>query len=1247
MPSSFFRRATGAVAAAATACALAVVPVTAASAAIVPEPIQHSADADARLSLTPISTFETGVFDESAAEIVAFHGNRLFVVNAQEGAVTVLGIGESAEMTELYKITSEGVANSVAVREDGLGVIAFENENKTANGHLLFFDATTETATVLGQVEVGALPDMVTFSPDGAYAVVANEGEPSEDFTRDPEGSIGVVSLPAVGTLAAPAQDDVRIADFHAFEEDGDLTLHPDVRVFGPTPHDDRPVSRNLEPEYVTVSGTTAYAVLQEANAVAVVDLPTATVTDIWPLGFQDHGEIPLDPSDRDDRAELRTYEGLFGIYMPDGIESYEVEGATYLVTANEGDAREWGDYAEATRVGSIARNGHGPVCDDSPLAPYLGNAHLGRLNVTIENGFDAERGCYEELYAFGSRSFSIWTADGEQVFDSGSQFEEILLEVAPEYFNSNHTEANLEGRSDDKGPEPENLAIGKVGDRTYAFIGFERVGGIIVYDITDPRDAQYVTYVNNRDFSVRGDLNDPATLSAAGDLGPEGVAFIPAAQSPTGEPLLAVGNEVSGTTTLFAIEDRLVNLQVLTINDFHGRLEQNLGSGEAGAAVLAGAVKQLREENPNTIFVHSGDNIGASTFTSFISQDEPTIEALVAAGLELGAVGNHEFDQGWDDLTGRVTESFGSPDFNLGANVYWKGTTDPALPEYAVREVGGVDIAFIGLVTPSTGTLVSPAGISEIEFGDMLEAADRAADEITSEGLADIIVLLVHEGSAAANCTAVAADASDYGTLIREASADIDAIVSGHTHQRYACDIAGPDGVERPVIQAHQYGTTLGQLDIVADRSTGELVSISADLLPLVVEGAAAYPADPEVAQIVADAVAIADVEGAVVIGKITESITRATTPTGTEDRGAESTLGNLLADIYLWATSNESYAGTPAQLALMNPGGIRADLHPGPDGDITYRDVATVQPFANTLMTLPLTGAQIKQILEEQWQPDGAARAYLHLGVSEGFSYVYDASAPRNQRIVSMTLNGEEIAPTDEIVVVTNSFLAAGGDNFFTFAQATRTDTGQVDLEATVRYFQAHPVVEPAPLGRAVAADGEPGPVDPGQPGEPGGPTPPPAPGGQDPAPQDPGALPTTGGTPDPRLLDDSNRGAADIRSVSGQQVTVYVGSAYAGQTVYAWLFSEPVYLGAHVVTEEGTITVTLPAGVTGDHRIAVYDAEGNIIGWTEISIPADRLAATGAAQLPLGIAFAGATLLVAGGLLQVLRRRQRSIA
>ncbi|MCF2573132.1 choice-of-anchor I family protein [Brevibacterium sp. UCMA 11754] len=536
-----------------------------ASAAEVAEPISHSAP-DASLDLGFLGSHGTGQFDESAAEITAVHGDTAFTVNAEAATVDIIDISDPAKPEKTGAITGSGVANSIAVRDDGLGVIALENEDKTAPGSLMFFDATTTSATVLGTVPVGSLPDMVALTPEGAHAFVANEGEPSEDFATDPEGSVAVVDLPA--EVAAPKESDVHTADFRDFEEGGSKTLHDEVRVFGPKPHEDLPISRNLEPEYITVAGDKAYATLQEANAIAVVDIATAEVTDVLPLGFKDHGQAGngLDASDSDPEdapeTNIAEHPGLKGVYMPDTISSFSSGGTDYLVTANEGDSREWGDFVDAARVKDLGEDDLAPVCENSPLAGQLGDEALGRLNIITDLGLNESGDCYEELYAFGTRSFSVWTTDGALVADSGDSFEQLTAEAIPDFFNSNHSESNREGRSDDKGPEPEALTVGEVGETTYVFVGFERVGGIAAFDLSDPTNPRFVTYFNNRDFSVSvedeiEDASDPeALLSKAGDLGPEGIAFLGADESPTGEAALVVGNEVSGTTSLYSVTD-------------------------------------------------------------------------------------------------------------------------------------------------------------------------------------------------------------------------------------------------------------------------------------------------------------------------------------------------------------------------------------------------------------------------------------------------------------------------------------------------------------------------------------------------------------------------------------------------------------------------------------------------------------------------------------------------------------------
>ncbi|MDH6182559.1 2',3'-cyclic-nucleotide 2'-phosphodiesterase (5'-nucleotidase family)/putative cell wall-binding protein [Microbacteriaceae bacterium SG_E_30_P1] len=512
------------------------------------------------------------------------------------------------------------------------------------------------------------------------------------------------------------------------------------------------------------------------------------------------------------------------------------------------------------------------------------------------------------------------------------------------------------------------------------------------------------------------------------------------------------------------------VTVDLLSINDFHGRLEAS--SPIAGAAVLAGMVDSYRAANPNTLFVGAGDLIGASTFTSFIQQDEPTIEALNVMGLDTSSFGNHEFDHGVDDVVNRI-EPLTDWDY-LAANLYQKGTSTPAFPEYFVQDFGGVSVGFVGAVTEELPSLVSPAGIASIDVGPVVPAVNRVADQLSdgnpANGEADVVILLVHEGAATTNI-ASATDDSPFGRIVTGANANVDAIISGHTHLAYnhTVPIPGTDKT-RPVISSGQYGEKFAHSAIQIDPDSGEIVSFTTEIKNLF----GAYAPNAEVAQIVADAVAVARERGSVKLGDITADLNRGVQSGGAENRGAESTLGNFVADVQLWATEDSG-----SQIAFMNPGGLRADLkyaiNPTTPGDgtgvVTYSEGAAVQSFANTLVTKDMTGNQIKLVLEQQWQPSGAARPFLKLGISEGLTYTYDATAAAGSRITQVWLDGTPLDPTATYRVTMNSFLASGGDNFGAFAQGTNpADSGKVDLQSMVEYFEEFPVVSPDYTQRAV---------------------------------------------------------------------------------------------------------------------------------------------------------------------------------
>lgn len=498
------------------------------------------------ITLSPMGSYATGIYEQSAAEIVTHDPKtqQLFVVSAAQDAVNFLDVRDPNHPTLVRSVdlSSYGSPNSVAFYRNLLAVAVEDGTDKTNPGKVVFLDTQ---GRVLNAVTVGALPDMLTFTPNGQYVMVANEGEPNDAYSRDPEGSISIIPVHKTGIdkIHRLRDADVVHARFTQFNSQAASLKASGVRIYGPG----STVAQDLEPEFITVSddSKTAFVTLQENNAYATVDIRSGKVTRITPFGFKDHrlAANALDASDRDNAINIANWP-VFGMYQPDAIASYKVKGKTYLVTANEGDSRAYTGFNEETRVGSLSLD---PTAFPN-AATLKTNANLGRLRVTNSLGDTDNDGDYDALYAFGGRSFSIWTEAGQLVFDSGSALEQITAAALPDFFNVSNNNNTKDDRSDDKGPEPEDVELGEIDGRTYAFIGLERVGGVIVYDITVPTAPTFIQYVNHRDFT------QPVGPGAK-DLAPEGLKFVSAKDSPTGKPLLITANEVSGTTTIFEIK--------------------------------------------------------------------------------------------------------------------------------------------------------------------------------------------------------------------------------------------------------------------------------------------------------------------------------------------------------------------------------------------------------------------------------------------------------------------------------------------------------------------------------------------------------------------------------------------------------------------------------------------------------------------------------------------------------------------
>lgn len=733
----------------------------------------------------------------------------------------------------------------------------------------------------------------------------------------------------------------------------------------------------------------------------------------------------------------------------------------------------------------------------------------------------------------------------------------------------------------------------------------------------------------------------------------------------------------------------KTVNL--LNINDFHGRIDSN-------TVKFAGTIEKLRAAagEQNTLFLSAGDNIGASLFASASAGDIPTIDVLNTLGLKTSAVGNHEFDKGFSDLTGRVTSA---ADFSyLGANVYTKGTTTPALPEYATFTVDGLKVAVVGAVTQETPTLVSPGGVASLDFGDPVAAVNRVAAKLTdgntSNGEADVIVAEYHEGAGfgtpdGATLDKEVAAGGAFADIVTKTSAKVSAIFTGHTHKQYAWDgpVPGVAGATRPIVQTGSYGENIGQITLSVDGDTKKVTGYTAANVARTTDAdsalVAAYPRVAAVKTIVDKALADAAVIGNQKIGSVTADITTAYIGAARDDRMSESTLGNLVADSLVSTLASPDLGG--AEIGVVNPGGLRSDLLKGSDGSVTYAQANAVLPFVNNLWTTSLTGAQFKQALEQQWQTnaDGSvpSRPFLNLGLSKNVSYTYDAARAAGDRITSILVNGAPIDPAKSYRIGSFSFLLQGGDNFRAFAQGASTkDSGLIDRDAWIAYITANSPLSPSFERRGVAVSGVPtGTLDRGQQvtfqvsklnltslGSPANTSldltwqgsaasVPSIPVDADGAatvsftvPADaagasvlvlrapdsgttvrvpllvadasgPGTHPKPPANPIAAAIEKLIQALKDLIQALGSDhgvfhpggtVTINVGSAFSGTWVSAWVHSTPQKLGGGwmQVPASGQLTVTLPADLpAGEHRIAVQDANGDVIGWTAITVAA----------------------------------------
>ena len=542
------------------------------------------------------------------------------------------------------------------------------------------------------------------------------------------------------------------------------------------------------------------------------------------------------------------------------------------------------------------------------------------------------------------------------------------------------------------------------------------------------------------------------------------------------------------------------VTVRIVGLNDFHGNIEavkrpivledghggrQEVYAG--GAAWFATAVAQLRAQNPYNMAIAAGDLISASPLASSLFLDEPTVGVMNRVHLDFTSVGNHEFDRGWKELK-RLREG-GCEKFTLrepcAVEPDYKGTDYPILaanvrtpdgttlfPGYGIKRFGNgkdaVAVGVIGLTLRGTAQIVSPGGIEGLTFEDEAESINALVPKVLADG-ADAVVVAIHQGlvpEPGDSYTGCGAMAGDLRGILAKLDPRIDLVISGHTHKAYVCDFSKVDPTRHFTVTSAGYGgTLLTDIALTIDPRLNDVTAISAKNVPVQSAGEGrpanagfeAFAPDPEVAAYVAKYTAAAAEVSNRPVGRISASALK---------KKPESTLGNLVADAQLASTRS---AG--AQVAFMNPGGIRTDLVAREGGVVTFGDIYAVQPFGNTLVTMTYTGAQVLQILEEQFANMNDWNVFA---VSEGFTMTLDPSKPAGQRVVAAALNGKPIDPVASYRVTLNNFIAAGGDGFVTFKQGTNPQVGPLDLDSMEEYFRATPLVQLPSVGRVTMIGG-----------------------------------------------------------------------------------------------------------------------------------------------------------------------------
>ena len=1013
---------------------------------------------------------------EAGAEITAHdpRTQRLFTTNSADGTLDIVDISDPSMPTLVDQIDMSAYGaglNSVAVK-NGLVAVAVENADGNRPGSVVLFDTD---GNLVGGAGAGVLPDMVTFTPDGQYLLVANEGEPTDE--GDPEGSISVIDVASEGFIK-PSM----LIDFTEFDGSEDALRERGVRIFP-----DRSASEDFEPEYIAVSAdsSTAMVTLQENNAVAKIDLGTMRVVDVIALGAKDHSQPGngLDASDRDGGINIANWP-VFGLLMPDAIASFEANGETYYITANEGDARD-----EDARIEDLTLDP-----EAFPNAEALQQEeNLGRLEVSTIDGDTDGDGDFDQLFSYGGRSFTILDANGSQVYDSGDMLEQIVASQLPVFHNANDENDSFDSRSDAKGGEPEGVVTFMRDGAPHAAVGLERAGGFALFDLSDPTAPVFEGYVNSRNPE-----GADGTLEA-GDISPEGLIHIDAANSPNGAPLLVVAHELSGTTALYQLDEpgEPYTLQILAASDLEGGV-----AAIENAPLFARLVEYFQESTDiPTLTISAGDNVipgpffnaaTDSTLDGVLTEvyrellDDPSLEVesdkgrvdmtiMNTLGFDASATGNHEFDAGDGGFEGYVRPDEGGypgPQFPyLSANLEWQDSivadlfTEEVLStkaftieaegeplriaNAAIAEKGGEKIGIVGATTQILESITSAGSVAVTEPAGMNDMPALA--EILQPVIDDVIAQGVNKVVLTTHLQQLALEQELIGLLN-----GVDIVMAGGSDALFAdeTDTLRPEdtGPEQP-------------FPLVTENADGDPALIIGArgeyqyLARLVVEFDAAgrvtpESVDPEVSGAFASLPEVVDaVDGGVpgdraeLVASLTDAIQGVVIESDSNVFGEtavflegrrevvrteETNLGNLTAD------ANLAYARSidpEVQASLKNGGGIRAEIGtfasdgtPLPpaanplsgkeEGEVSQLDIENSLRFNNSLSIVTLTREGLVEIMEHAVSASGDGATPGQFPQVGGLAFSYDTDFEPGSRVQSLALVDEAGAVSDVLV-------------------------------------------------------------------------------------------------------------------------------------------------------------------------------------------------------------------------------------